>query len=91
MYGFNIGGKCLDTDCVPVLPGIVSCDPEIPVDQTLIPSPPTRPKNPVFEDEEKSKVGCARIAVSHGFTLPQCNKETLRRLLVLTFPYISFL
>ncbi|XP_039596298.1 ADP-ribosylation factor-binding protein GGA3-like [Polypterus senegalus] len=35
--------------------GIVSVDPEIPVDKTLIPSPPTRPKNPVFEDEEKSK------------------------------------
>uniref|UniRef100_A0A8C3S1I3 Golgi associated, gamma adaptin ear containing, ARF binding protein 3 n=1 Tax=Chelydra serpentina TaxID=8475 RepID=A0A8C3S1I3_CHESE len=35
--------------------GIVMCDPIIPVDRTLIPSPPPRPKNPVFDDEEKSK------------------------------------
>jgi hypothetical protein len=26
------------------------------MDRTLIPSPPPRPKNPVFDDEEKSKV-----------------------------------
>lgn len=31
-------------------------DPLIPMDRTLIPSPPPRPKNPVFDDEEKSKV-----------------------------------
>lgn len=31
-------------------------DPVIPADKTLIPSPPPRPKNPVFDDEEKSKV-----------------------------------
>ncbi|KAF7662998.1 hypothetical protein LDENG_00221580 [Lucifuga dentata] len=35
--------------------GIVSVDPEIPLDNTLIPSPSPRPKNPVFDDEEKSK------------------------------------
>nr|XP_033816923.1 ADP-ribosylation factor-binding protein GGA3 isoform X2 [Geotrypetes seraphini] len=35
--------------------GIVLSDPLIPVDRTLIPSPPPRPKNPVFDDEEKSK------------------------------------
>uniref|UniRef100_A0A452TTA8 Golgi associated, gamma adaptin ear containing, ARF binding protein 3 n=1 Tax=Ursus maritimus TaxID=29073 RepID=A0A452TTA8_URSMA len=35
--------------------GIVQSDPLIPVDRTLIPSPPPRPKNPVFDDEEKSK------------------------------------
>lgn len=38
------------------LSGIVQSDPAIPVDRTLIPSPPPRPKNPVFDDEEKSKV-----------------------------------
>lgn len=38
------------------LSGIVQSDPLIPVDRTLIPSPPPRPKNPVFDDEEKSKV-----------------------------------
>lgn len=36
--------------------GIVLADPEIPLDATLIPSPSPRPKNPVFEDEKKSKV-----------------------------------
>lgn len=36
--------------------GIVMFDPVIPADRTLIPSPPPRPKNPVFDDEEKSKV-----------------------------------
>ncbi|OCT60677.1 ADP-ribosylation factor-binding protein GGA3 isoform X2 [Xenopus laevis] len=36
--------------------GIVLADPEIPVDRTLIPSPPTRPKNPIFDDEERSRV-----------------------------------
>uniref|UniRef100_A0A669Q132 Golgi associated, gamma adaptin ear containing, ARF binding protein 3 n=1 Tax=Phasianus colchicus TaxID=9054 RepID=A0A669Q132_PHACC len=35
--------------------GIVMFDPVIPVDKILIPSPPPRPKNPVFDDEEKSK------------------------------------
>ncbi|XP_074521480.1 ADP-ribosylation factor-binding protein GGA3a [Halichoeres trimaculatus] len=35
--------------------GIVSDDPEVALDATLIPSPSPRPKNPVFEDEKKSK------------------------------------
>ncbi|TKS67976.1 ADP-ribosylation factor-binding protein GGA3 [Collichthys lucidus] len=35
--------------------GIVLDDPEIPLDATLIPSPSPRPKNPVFDDEKKSK------------------------------------
>uniref|UniRef100_A0A8C4Z2A2 Golgi associated, gamma adaptin ear containing, ARF binding protein 3a n=1 Tax=Gadus morhua TaxID=8049 RepID=A0A8C4Z2A2_GADMO len=35
--------------------GIVSVNPELPHDNTLIPSPSLRPKNPVFENEEKSR------------------------------------
>nr|XP_033481175.1 ADP-ribosylation factor-binding protein GGA3a [Epinephelus lanceolatus] len=35
--------------------GIIVTDPEIPLDATLIPSPSPRPKNPVFDDEKKSK------------------------------------
>ncbi|XP_069553330.1 ADP-ribosylation factor-binding protein GGA3a [Brachyistius frenatus] len=35
--------------------GIVLADPEISHDATLIPSPSPRPKNPVFDDEKKSK------------------------------------
>lgn len=34
--------------------GIVSVDPEVPQDKTLVPSP-LRPRNPVFENELKSK------------------------------------
>ncbi|KAK7144624.1 hypothetical protein R3I94_010901 [Phoxinus phoxinus] len=33
--------------------GIVTEDPEVPVDKTLVPSP--KPNNPVFDNEEKSK------------------------------------
>lgn len=58
--------KNLLTFCVPILLdcfvqssmhsflGIVTEDPEVPVDKTLVPSP--KPKNPVFDNEEKSKV-----------------------------------
>ncbi|XP_071246489.1 ADP-ribosylation factor-binding protein GGA3-like [Salvelinus alpinus] len=35
--------------------GIVTVDPELPLDKTLMLLPPSRPKNPVFENEEKSK------------------------------------
>ncbi|XP_037545793.1 ADP-ribosylation factor-binding protein GGA3a [Nematolebias whitei] len=35
--------------------GIVVADPDISLDATLIPSPSPRPKNPVFDDEKKSK------------------------------------
>lgn len=31
-------------------------DPELTADKTLIPSPPTRPKNPVFDNEDMGKV-----------------------------------
>ncbi len=31
-------------------------DPELTVDKTLIPSPPARPKNPVFDNEDMGKV-----------------------------------
>lgn len=35
-------------------------DPELPLDRTLIPSPPTRPKHPVFENEDMGKVSDPR-------------------------------
>ncbi|XP_026159851.1 ADP-ribosylation factor-binding protein GGA3a isoform X2 [Mastacembelus armatus] len=35
--------------------GIVLADPQIPFDVSLTPSPSPRPKNPVFDDEKKSK------------------------------------
>lgn len=46
--------------------GIVTTDPEIPVDKTLIPSPPVRPKNPIFENEEKSKVCESQMCTAGG-------------------------
>lgn len=39
-----------------LLQGLVSRDPELPLDRTLIPSPPTRPKHPVFDNEDMGKV-----------------------------------
>ncbi|XP_041076901.1 ADP-ribosylation factor-binding protein GGA3-like isoform X1 [Polyodon spathula] len=54
--------------------GIVSCDPEIPVDNTLIPSPPTRPKNPVFEDEEKSKLLAELLKSKNPEDLQEANR-----------------
>ncbi|XP_037328753.2 ADP-ribosylation factor-binding protein GGA3a isoform X2 [Pungitius pungitius] len=35
--------------------GIVSSDPEVPLGATFTPSPSPQPKNPVFDDEKKSK------------------------------------
>ncbi|XP_043090961.1 ADP-ribosylation factor-binding protein GGA3 isoform X2 [Puntigrus tetrazona] len=35
--------------------GLVMSDPELTVDKTLIPSPPARPKNPVFDNEDMGK------------------------------------
>ncbi|KAK1877583.1 ADP-ribosylation factor-binding protein GGA3 [Dissostichus eleginoides] len=36
--------------------GLVTNDPELPLDRTLIPSPPTRPKHPVFDNEDMGKL-----------------------------------
>lgn len=41
--------------CCVCKPGILKQDPELPPDQ-LLNLPPPRPKNAIFEDEEKSKV-----------------------------------
>lgn len=41
---------------VVIYSGLVKSDPELTVDKTLIPSPPTRPKNPVFDNEDMGKV-----------------------------------
>ncbi|TSX99863.1 ADP-ribosylation factor-binding protein GGA3 [Bagarius yarrelli] len=35
--------------------GLVSSDPQLTADKTLIPSPPSRPKNPVFDNEDMGK------------------------------------
>lgn len=50
IQGFQINVTLLDFE------GLVMHDPEIPLDRTLIPSPPTRPKHPVFDNEDMGKV-----------------------------------
>lgn len=47
--------------------GLVARDPELPLDRTLIPSPPTRPKHPVFDNEDMGKVKEWRINKSEAF------------------------
>ncbi|XP_008564289.1 PREDICTED: ADP-ribosylation factor-binding protein GGA3 [Galeopterus variegatus] len=54
--------------------GIVQSDPLIPVDPTLIPSPPPRPKNPVFDDEEKSKLLAKLLKSKNPDDLQEANK-----------------
>ncbi|XP_010629073.1 ADP-ribosylation factor-binding protein GGA3 isoform X3 [Fukomys damarensis] len=54
--------------------GIVQSDPPIPVDRTLIPSPPARPKNPVFDDEEKSKLLAKLLKSKNPEDLQEANK-----------------
>ncbi|XP_049714917.1 ADP-ribosylation factor-binding protein GGA3 isoform X3 [Elephas maximus indicus] len=54
--------------------GIVHSDPPIPADRTLIPSPPPRPKNPVFDDEEKSKLLAKLLKSKNPDDLQEANK-----------------
>lgn len=51
-------------------------DPEIPLDATLIPSPSPRPKNPVFDDEKKSKVRCEGVTSSSVLTASLLKTQT---------------
>ncbi|XP_077019914.1 ADP-ribosylation factor-binding protein GGA3 isoform X2 [Tamandua tetradactyla] len=54
--------------------GIVQSDPPVPADRTLIPSPPPRPKNPVFDDEEKSKLLAKLLKSKNPDDLQEANK-----------------
>ncbi|XP_078061885.1 LOW QUALITY PROTEIN: ADP-ribosylation factor-binding protein GGA3-like, partial [Mustelus asterias] len=54
--------------------GILQHDPQIPVDRTLIPSPPTHPKNAVFEDNEKSKLLARLLKSKNPEDLQEANK-----------------
>lgn len=71
----DVSPGCEQTLYLCHLSGIVQSDPLIPVDRTLIPSPPPRPKNPVFDDEEKSKVKCIRPAVLREVWHRSCCRE----------------
>ncbi|EPY88373.1 ADP-ribosylation factor binding protein isoform 1-like protein [Camelus ferus] len=53
--------------------GIVKADPKLPDDATF-PLPPPRPKNVIFEDEEKSKMLARLLKSSHPEDLRAANK-----------------
>ncbi|XP_061274445.1 ADP-ribosylation factor-binding protein GGA1 isoform X6 [Bos javanicus] len=53
--------------------GIVKADPKLPDDATF-PVPPPRPKNVIFEDEEKSKMLARLLKSSHPEDLRAANK-----------------
>ncbi|XP_034394680.1 ADP-ribosylation factor-binding protein GGA1-like isoform X1 [Cyclopterus lumpus] len=53
--------------------GIIKQDPELPPDQ-LLNLPPPRPKNAIFEDEEKSKMLSRLLNSSHPEDLKAANK-----------------
>lgn len=53
--------------------GIVKSDPKLP-DDAIFPLPPPRPKNVIFEDEEKSKMLARLLKSSHPEDLRAANK-----------------
>ncbi|XP_063099886.1 ADP-ribosylation factor-binding protein GGA1 isoform X2 [Cavia porcellus] len=53
--------------------GIVKADPKLPED-AIFPQPPPRPKNVIFEDEEKSKMLARLLKSSHPEDLRAANK-----------------
>ncbi|XP_067415552.1 ADP-ribosylation factor-binding protein GGA1 isoform X2 [Emydura macquarii macquarii] len=53
--------------------GIVKCDPKLP-DDAPFPLPPPRPKNIIFDDEEKSKMLARLLKSSHPEDLRAANK-----------------
>uniref|UniRef100_A0A8C6XH70 Golgi associated, gamma adaptin ear containing, ARF binding protein 1 n=1 Tax=Naja naja TaxID=35670 RepID=A0A8C6XH70_NAJNA len=53
--------------------GIVKCDPKLP-DDAPFPLPPPRPKNAIFDDEEKSKMLARLLKSSHPEDLRAANK-----------------
>ncbi|XP_061568797.1 ADP-ribosylation factor-binding protein GGA3 isoform X2 [Cololabis saira] len=54
--------------------GHVTHDPELPVDRTLIPSPPTRPKHPVFDNEDMGKLLAELLRSKNPEDLQEANR-----------------
>uniref|UniRef100_A0A674DQE7 Golgi associated, gamma adaptin ear containing, ARF binding protein 3 n=1 Tax=Salmo trutta TaxID=8032 RepID=A0A674DQE7_SALTR len=54
--------------------GLITMDPELPVDKTLIPSPPTRPKNPVFDNEDMGKLLAELLRSKNPEDLQEANR-----------------
>uniref|UniRef100_A0A8C5HBF1 Golgi associated, gamma adaptin ear containing, ARF binding protein 3b n=1 Tax=Gouania willdenowi TaxID=441366 RepID=A0A8C5HBF1_GOUWI len=53
---------------------LVTHDPELPLDRTLIPSPPTRPKHPVFENEDMGKLLAELLRSKNPEDLQEANR-----------------
>ncbi|KAI3359904.1 hypothetical protein L3Q82_014263, partial [Scortum barcoo] len=54
--------------------GLVTQDPELPLDRTLIPSPPTRPKHPVFDNEDMGKLLAELLRSKNPEDLQEANR-----------------
>ncbi|KAF3700256.1 ADP-ribosylation factor-binding protein [Channa argus] len=54
--------------------GLVARDPELPLDRTLIPSPPTRPKHPVFDNEDMGKLLAELLRSKNPEDLQEANR-----------------
>uniref|UniRef100_A0A673LIA0 ADP-ribosylation factor-binding protein GGA3-like n=1 Tax=Sinocyclocheilus rhinocerous TaxID=307959 RepID=A0A673LIA0_9TELE len=54
--------------------GLVMSDPELTVDKTLIPSPPARPKNPVFDNEDMGKLLAELLRSKNPEDLQEANR-----------------
>ncbi|KAF7654248.1 hypothetical protein LDENG_00072400 [Lucifuga dentata] len=54
--------------------GLVTSDPELPLDRTLIPSPPTRHKHPVFENEDMGKLLAELLRSKNPEDLQEANR-----------------
>uniref|UniRef100_A0A671XGG8 Golgi associated, gamma adaptin ear containing, ARF binding protein 3 n=1 Tax=Sparus aurata TaxID=8175 RepID=A0A671XGG8_SPAAU len=54
--------------------GLVMRDPELPLDRTLIPSPPTRPKHPVFDNEDMGKLLAELLRSKNPEDLQEANR-----------------
>ncbi|XP_047671622.1 ADP-ribosylation factor-binding protein GGA3 isoform X2 [Tachysurus fulvidraco] len=54
--------------------GLIASDPELTVDKTLIPSPPSRPKNPVFDNEDMGKLLAELLRSKNPEDLQEANR-----------------
>ncbi|XP_060760413.1 ADP-ribosylation factor-binding protein GGA3 isoform X4 [Neoarius graeffei] len=54
--------------------GLISSDPELTADKTLIPSPPSRPKNPVFDNEDMGKLLAELLRSKNPEDLQEANR-----------------
>ncbi|XP_022608059.1 ADP-ribosylation factor-binding protein GGA3 isoform X2 [Seriola dumerili] len=54
--------------------GLVTHDPELPLDRTLIPSPLTRPKHPVFDNEDMGKLLAELLRSKNPEDLQEANR-----------------